>query len=84
MTTKTQAINYRFLGLILLLSNCFGVVFLNVYALNYVFVLILFIFAFIERKKKHEYAKLIFVYLFSSCYHVFIQLFLMVKTLSKQ
>ena len=64
MTTKTQAINYRFLGLILLLSNCFGVVFLNVYALNYVFVLILFIFAFIERKKKHEYAKLIFVYLF--------------------
>ena len=64
MATKTRVINYRFLGLILLLCNCFGVVFLSVYALNYVFALILFIFAFIERKKKNEYAKLIFVYLF--------------------
>lgn len=63
MKTKTQAINYRFLGLILLLCNCFGVVFLSVYALNYVFALILFIFAFIERKKKNEYSKLIFFYL---------------------
>lgn len=64
MTTKAQRINYRFLGLILLLCSCFGVIFLSVYALNYVYALILFIFAFIERKKKNEYAKLIFAYLF--------------------
>ena len=64
MATKRQVINYKFLGLILLLCNCFGVVFLSVYALNYVFTLILFVFAFIERKNNNGFAKLIFIYLF--------------------
>lgn len=64
MVTNRYTINYRFLGLILLLTNCFGVIFLNIYALNYLFVPIVFIFAFIEKGKKHKYTSIIFVYLF--------------------
>lgn len=75
MMTLKRHLNYNFLGLILLLSSCFGVIFLNLYALQYLYVIILFVFTFIERKKKHQYTNLIFSYLIfvllSCCYSAF-------------
>lgn len=53
---------YKVLALIMLLTGCFGIVFLSAYAFQYVFTFILFLFVYIGRHISFSYKKLLILY----------------------
>lgn len=55
---------YKTLFFIMTLCACFGIIFLSSYSFQYIFTLILFVFAFLGRKQCKSYKKIIIFYVF--------------------